>query len=135
MPKKNKKQKNKKNIHSVQKRPLILKDMYQEYGRVIKILGGRNFTCECYDGITRMCTIRKSRRFQKVKLDSIVLLSLRDFQIEKADILLVYDRDEINQLIEKMEIPNVITKSNDNIEFDYNYEDEPTTLQINVDAI
>jgi translation initiation factor 1A len=84
-----------------------LKEDEQEYGKVTKLLGNRRVECECFDGKTRICRIRPGlkRKKQIVKVDSIVLISLRNFQDEKADILTVYTPDQIKKLQKMAEIP------------------------------
>lgn len=46
------------------------------------------------------------RRRQWVRIDDIVLTSLREFQDEKVDIIGVYDSNEVRQLIKLGEIPD-----------------------------
>jgi translation initiation factor 1A len=84
-----------------------LKEDQQEYGKVIKLLGNRRVECACFDGKTRICRIRPGLKRQKqfVMVDSIVLISLRNFQDEKADILTVYTVDQVKKLRKMAEIP------------------------------
>jgi translation initiation factor 1A len=113
MPKKVKAAKNAKNKHvkkdgdATTKVVATLKEDEQEYGKVIKLLGNRRVECECFDGKTRICRIRPGlkRKKQFVMVDSIVLISLRTFQDEKADILIVYNVDQIKKLRKMSEIP------------------------------
>ena len=71
----------------------------QTYGIVLKVLGSRRFDVQCQDGVTRNCQVRGNMRNKKyVYADDIVIVSLRDFQDNKADIVHVYNRDEVRVL-------------------------------------
>lgn len=110
-----KKRKNK-NVDD-QVRPLIFREDSQAYGQIIKVLGNGRFQVECYQKedkpINRICTIRgKMRRREWVASGDVVLVSLRDFQDDKADIILKYYPDEVRKLKEYKEISsNVKTSS------------------------
>ena len=80
------------------------------YGQVIKVLGDCNFMVRCFgenEQITeRLCHLRKSTKKKgRVEVDSIVLVGLRDFQNDKADILYTYHRDHVKELKNKGCIP------------------------------
>ena len=110
-----KKRKNK-NVDD-QVRSLIFKEDGQTYGQIIKVLGNGRFEVECYDKIekvtNRVCNIRgKMRRREWVSSGDVVLVSLRDFQDEKADIIMKYYPDEVRKLKEYKELaPNIKTSS------------------------
>ena len=110
-----KKRKNK-NIDD-QVRSLIFKEDGQTYGQIIKVLGNGRFDVECYDKqdkiINRVCNIRgKMRRREWVASGDVVLVSLRDFQDDKADIIMKYYPDEVRKLKEYKELaPNIKTSS------------------------
>lgn len=110
-----KKRKNK-NVDD-QVRSLIFKEDGQTYGQIIKVLGNGRFDVECYDKpdkiINRVCNIRgKMRRREWVSSGDVVLVSLRDFQDEKADIIMKYYPDEVRKLKEYKELsPNIKTSS------------------------
>ena len=98
MPKKDKRVKNN---HAGQNstRELILADKDQTYGNVSKSLGNRWFDVECQDSILRKCQVRGSMRNRKfVNIGDVVIFSLRDFQDNKADIVHVYNGDEVRTL-------------------------------------
>ena len=98
-------------------RSLIFKEDGQTYGQINKVLGNGRFDVECYDKpdkiINRVCNIRgKMRRREWVSSGDVVLVSLRDFQDEKADIIMKYYPDEVRKLKEYKELaPNVKTSS------------------------
>src|SRR5713226_9648600 len=81
---------------------LYLKDQDQIYGKVIKPLGGARFLVFCFDGISRICLVRgkfrnkkllssnESTRYFWIQKDDIVLVSLRDFDPKKGDIIFKY---------------------------------------------
>ena len=59
----------------------------QMVGRLVKLLGNLNATIYCQDGIQRICkicrSIKKSVRFET---GDVVLISLRDCEVPKADL-------------------------------------------------
>lgn len=119
MPKKVKSRKNTKNVAEVRKYELHLKTEGLEYAKIIKINGGGRYECECYDNKTRLCIMRrkiKKYSLKMIMLDSIVLISLRDFQDDKADILHVYTPEDTCKLVDLFEIPAM--KSSGHIKFD-----------------
>ena len=88
----------------------------QEYGQVTKLLGNCNLEVSCFDGVNRFCHIRGSMRKKVwIKMNDIVLVSLRDFELSKADIIYKYEIPEINYLKKENEIPDNI-KLYDDIE-------------------
>jgi translation initiation factor 1A len=70
----------------------------------------------CADGVERICHIRGTLR-KKVWIvkDDIILVSLRDFQDKKADILVKYCEQEVRLLRSMGEI-NTIDKVKDSVE-------------------
>ena len=71
------------------KRELIFKEDGQEYGQVLRMLGNGRCEVSCFDNVKRLCHIRgKMRKKVWVMVGDIVLVSLRDFQDEKGDIIL-----------------------------------------------
>lgn len=90
----------------------IKKEQGQEYAKITKVLGDRNFEAYCSDGITRLCHVRgKLRGKTFIFLGDIVLISLRDFQDNKADIISKYSNDHINILKNEGDINFENTKS------------------------
>lgn len=132
MPKnvKSKKNSDKKQVKA--KREIVFSSQveYTVYGQAKKILGDCNFMVQCFDGIERLCHIRKKVRRDIVQLDSIVLVGLRDYQDGKADIIFVYNREEINELKKLNEIPENVglgkavgdEQDNDDNEIGYDFD-------------
>lgn len=83
----------------------------QQYAKVTKILGGLRFNVLCLgDNKTRIAHVRgKLRKRAWVNLDSIVIISLRDYQDDKCDIIHTYNEDETHRLIKLGEIDEKIT--------------------------
>jgi len=81
----------------------------QEYGQVTKLLGNCRLEVLCFDGVTRLCHIRGSMRKKVwIKMNDVVLVSLREFEQSKADIIYKYEIPEINYLKKENEIPDNI---------------------------
>jgi translation initiation factor 1A len=108
MPKNVKSLKNsERNTESVKKRDLVLKMDGTIYGKAVKLLGDCNFTIQCYDGVERLCHLRKKiKRDERIQLGSIVLVGLRDYQDSKGDIIFVYTREDEMELRKMEEIPS-----------------------------
>lgn len=78
-----------------------------EYAQVVRMLGNGRCESKCFDGTTRLCHIRgKLRKKVWVNAQDIVLVGLRDYQDDKADIILKYSPDEARNLIKYGEIPD-----------------------------
>lgn len=112
MPKKSKGGKNKrrgKNIDSDNKRELVFKEDGQEYAQVLRMLGNGRLEAYCFDGQKRQCHIRgQMKRRVWINNDDIILIGLRDYQDEKADVIMKYTSDEVRALKEYKEIPDSI---------------------------
>jgi translation initiation factor 1A len=71
----------------------------QMYALVTKALGDRRFDVLCMDGKNRMCHVAgrmKKRSF--VRVNDVVLISVRDFEPAKGDIILKYDVSQASRL-------------------------------------
>ncbi len=78
---------------------------------VVKLLGDGKVELSCCDGITRIGVIRgnmKGRRKVWIRKNDIVLISLRDFEKRKADIIHKFTPDEVCLLRKEHEIPESI---------------------------
>ena len=81
------------------KRELQTKEEYQEYGLVEKMLGDMRCSVLCSDSTIKVCHIRgKFKRRVWINPGDTVLISLREFQDEKADIVHKYTPDEADLL-------------------------------------
>jgi translation initiation factor 1A len=80
-------------------RDMPLREDGQLYARVTKMLGNNRVMAACGDGQERLCTIRGSmRRREWVRVGDVVLVALRDFQDDKADVVFKYKDDEVHRL-------------------------------------
>ncbi|KAI3888863.1 hypothetical protein MKX03_036047 [Papaver bracteatum] len=104
-----------KNEADDEKRELVFKEDGQEYAQVLRMLG--NGRCEAMgiDGTKRLCHIR-GKLHKKVWISGgdIILIGLRDYQDDKADIILKYNSDESRLLKAYGELP-ANTKINEGI--------------------
>mmetsp|Transcript_114161 Transcript_114161/g.179723 ORF Transcript_114161/g.179723 Transcript_114161/m.179723 type:complete len:143 (+) Transcript_114161:65-493(+) len=88
------------------KQELIFKEDGQEYGQVQRMLGNGRCEVQCFDSVKRLCHIRgKMRKKVWVNQGDIVLVSLRDFQDEKGDIIVKYTSEEARNLVAYGELP------------------------------
>lgn len=88
------------------KRELVFKEFGQEYAQVTKTLGGGNLAVQCFDGVARIAHIRgKLRKKVWMNPGDLLLVSLRDFQEGKVDIIMKYTADEARSLKALGEIP------------------------------
>jgi len=95
-----------KNENESDKRELVFKEDGQEYAQVIKMLGNGRLEATCFDGEKRLCHIRgKMRKKVWINQGDIILLSLRDFQDDKADVIQKYTTDEARNLKAYGELP------------------------------
>ncbi|KAG8799449.1 Translation initiation factor 1A [Serendipita sp. 399] len=70
-----------------------------EYAQVTKMLGNGRLEAQCFDGEKRLAHIRgKMRKKVWINQGDIILLSLRDFQDDKADVIVKYTADEARNL-------------------------------------
>ena len=79
---------------------LVLKEDGSEYATLGKNLGNSRFTCDCHDGRERLGHIRgKMQKRVWLKQGDLVLVSVRDFQDDKCDIVHKYSEDDKSQLL------------------------------------
>lgn len=95
-----------KNENDNEKRELTFKEEGQEYAQVVKMLGNGRLEALCFDGEKRLAHIRgKLRKKVWINQGDIILLSLRDYQDEKGDVILKYNADEARSLKAYGELP------------------------------
>ena len=89
----------------------------QEYAQVTKLLGNCRCTVFCIDGIERLAHIRGSmtKKKQWIKIGDIILVSIREFEQSKCDVLFLYNLKEARRLKNLGELPENI-KINENID-------------------
>ena len=81
------------------KRELIIKEDHQEYGQVDKMLGDMRCLVLCSDSTTKVCHIRgKFKRRVWINPGDTVLISLREFEDDKADVIHKYSPEEAELL-------------------------------------
>ena len=100
----NKRKKGKKLVQ--EDRELRYKEESEEYAQLIKILGDGRFQCKCADGVERIAHVRgKMRKRTWLANGDIILVSLREFEPEKCDVVEKYKEKEIAKLKKSGEIP------------------------------
>ncbi|CAF0827051.1 unnamed protein product [Adineta ricciae] len=101
-----------KNENDDVKRELILCEEGQSYAQVTRILGNGHLEAFCFDnagGKKRLCHIRgKLRKKQWINQGDVILVGLRDYQDDKADVIMKYHADEARELKRMHEIPDNI---------------------------
>jgi len=99
MPQKNKGNKKKKKTDGPEKRELILKEEGQEYAQVARMLGNGRLEAVCVDGKKRLCIIRgKMRKHVWIHPGDTILISLREYQDGKGDVIHKYTPVEAREL-------------------------------------
>ncbi len=85
---------------------MTFKEDGQEYAQVLKMLGNGRLDAQCFDGTKRLAHIRgKLRKKVWINQGDIILLSLRDYQDDKGDVILKYSADEARSLKAYGELP------------------------------
>ena len=98
---------------------LRVKEDGQEYAQITACKGNCRFTVMCFDGKERMaimCGAMRKRNF--VNMKDVVLVSLRDFQDDKCDIIDKYDENQVRKLKEMNQVPDSIKLTDENEYFD-----------------
>ena len=90
-----------------EKRELLMKEEGQDYAQILRLLGQGRVEANCFEGPTkRMCTIRgKLRNRVWINAGDIILISLREFGDDKADVIHKFYPEEAFELQELGEIP------------------------------
>ena len=100
------------------KRELVFKEDGQEYAQVTRMLGNGRCEAICVDGTKRLCHIRgKMHKKVWIAAGDIVLVGLRDYQDDKADVILKYMNDEARLLKAYGELPDTL-RLNDGVDVD-----------------
>lgn len=110
------------------KRELVYKEEGQEYAQVIRMLGNGRCEAMCIDGRRRLCHIRGSMHKRVwIAAGDIILVGLRDYQDEKADVILKYMSDEARRLKSLHQLPDGI-RLNEGIAADFDDDLDPTSV-------
>ena len=98
--------KGKKKYRTPEKRFLQYKDDMQEYAKITKSLGNRRLLVMFPDETEVLAHIPgRFRRKTWMAEGDIILVSRRDFQEDRVDIIHKYNPDEVRILIKEKEIP------------------------------
>ena len=96
------------------KRETIYPDTGQEYAFVQDLMGNGRLKAFCMDEKIRVGRIRGSMRKFKQKIiinrGDIILISKRDYEDDKVDVIHKYSFEEVTKLIKNREIPEKIQK-------------------------
>lgn len=95
-----------KKLQFTEQRELFMKQDGLDYAVVISVLGGGRFEVRCLqDDTVRIGLIRGSlHKKMWISKDDIILISLREFETSKCDIIWKYTQEEIYKLQELEEI-------------------------------
>ena len=113
-------------------RELVFKDIeeYQEYAQVTKLLGNCRCTVSCIDGAEKLAHIRGNMtKKQWIKSGDIVLVSIREFEQNKCDIIYLYNLKEARKLKIMVELPSNI-KINENVDLTEKEDEEDIGVDI-----
>jgi translation initiation factor 1A len=112
--KKGGKTKHLKNVSKNNKQDLQYKEEDQVYGKVAKVHGGGRYEVDCFDGIKRLGRVRGSfKNSGGISVGVILLISLREYQDYKCDILLLYSPEEARKLQSLGDVPLDISGDKD----------------------
>ena len=88
---------------------LRFKEDGQEYAQITACKGNCRFDVNFFDGKERIAILCGTMRKRKyVNLQDVVLVSLRDFQDDKCDIIDTYDDNQVRLLKDGKHIPESI---------------------------
>jgi translation initiation factor 1A len=106
-----KKRTNRDNKHRALEEP----DEGQSYGVVQDMIGNGRLRCLCSDNVIRLGKIRGSLRKTSHKIiiekNDLILISFRDFEPDKVDILHKYTYEEANLIMNTFELPDCIHRA------------------------
>ncbi len=81
----------------------------QEYAQITKALGNCRFEVLCFDGKSRLATMcGKMRKRVFVNQNDLILVSLRDWQDSKCDIIDKYTDNDVQKLKNGGHIPDFV---------------------------
>ena len=127
MGKKKRSKKNAKNRGgTVSKRALVFKQFQEEYAVITKKLGDRRVLLTMSDMATEIMGIIPGRFRKRCWFDvgDLCLVSFREFQDEKVDIIYKYNADERRELVGVGEIPAAFQSCSNGVVVDGETNDE-----------
>jgi len=87
----------------------------QGYAIVQDLIGNGRLRALCSDNVVRLAKIRGSLRKSSHKIiiekNDLILVSFRDFEPDKVDVLHKYSYDEANQIMNAFEMPDCIQRA------------------------
>ena len=95
-------------LFSINKNNVDTKEEGQMYARVIKLLGGGRLNALCDDGKERLCKLEENVKRVFIHQDNIILISNRDFEDNRADVIHKYNDDEGKILYKDGGIPKTL---------------------------
>ena len=129
-----------KNHFTPRAREIRERDPDQEYGWVLKMLGDCRVECICSDEVTRICHIRGNmRRRVWINTGDVVLISIREFEDGKGDIIHKYTSTEAEYLKQSRQFDPQGVQKTSNTNTDHIYEmgiqDFVDSSEDNTDAV
>eukprot|EP01138_Halocafeteria_seosinensis_P013016 gb/GECG01013294.1/.p1 GENE.gb/GECG01013294.1/~~gb/GECG01013294.1/.p1 ORF type:complete len:164 (+),score=37.10 gb/GECG01013294.1/:1-492(+) len=96
-----------KNDNDFEKRELVIAEEGQCYAQATRMLGNGRLEAYCFnDDKKRLCHIRgKMRKKVWISVGDIILIGLREFQDDKADVIHKFYPEEARDLKKKGELP------------------------------
>ena len=87
-------------------RDLEYKQVMEEYGQVTRLLGDRKLSVKLPDGSEKLGIIPgKMRKRCWIAVDNVILVSFREFEESKVDVIHKYTQEEVEKLIQYLEMP------------------------------
>ena len=109
-----KKHKRGKNYSAGEKRELVFREEGQEYAQVTKLFGCGRVEVTYFNGDVKLATIRGSMRKRIwIGVGDTVLVSEREFEDKKVDIMFKYFPEEVRNLKAYGEIPKDVVINED----------------------
>jgi initiation factor 1A len=95
------------------KRVMELRGNMEEYAKVSKALGDKRVIVVLVDGQQIIAHIPGKFKKKKiwVNIDSVVLVSRREFENSKMDIIYLYEHEEVKKMVKMGEIPESFLQS------------------------
>lgn len=87
---------------------VFAEDSGEEYAKVIKLLGNGRIQVILKDRTEKLCIIpgRFKKKKIRVTIGSVILIAIRDYQPDKADVLFLYNDSQLEILLKSEYIPN-----------------------------
>jgi translation initiation factor 1A len=103
-----------KNNPIIVQRQLRFKEDLQDYAQITKMLGSERIEAFCFDdNKKRLCHIRgKIKKKEWMNIGDFILVSIREFEEEKADVIQRYTPDEVERLKILGELPDTVKITN-----------------------